>query len=658
MLIRQHERLVEELSMQLQFEKPITSGGAIMTLPAATADLRDWVADRRKFLSVQHEDWIQVIGDFHDSVSATGPKLNRLVTSTTAQIDSLLNGLFSSTTAADGTVSYVIDPTVRADVLTHLEQLETELATEDAIVAAWRDLVKGVEQSNRTVEEISFRRDALFAIAQRRNLDVVGSFGTFRSVNSVLTDVADSVQEELDREAGIEHARAIPSSWEPSGVPTWRRIQLCEQVLARPPYRGDCIVWLRLEPTFLPEHDVTHGQVTFYNASYISGFVRHPLGADEFFDVVPTEVLTPVPPERAPILRDGEVEWEDNWNMTYARVVLPGIEVHTAYAKAVALVEALKAVNHAESESWKLLRGHLLYIDGERRSLLSWGPKEYNSEQTFYAQNDRMHRDIRRMARTNQNLDARSIDDLQDAIGMSTALKAADDESPQAVVMASVRAIEHMNAWTTGGLTDWADFVSDYFKKAQARVKVVDFISHFTKAAIEQRPDRRPGAPRAPQQALFEIEQRLIRTVGAHEYFNVRAAADEVTALRGIYVDHFLSRGLGEVETALATPAGMFGRLDEQCRRFQRQLARLKRLRNSAIHGGPVSGTACQSVAVFAFNLGHQCLNEAMTALLTGVDIPTHMVDYRTDHIDRFERVKATGDIDALFVEVDIEDDD
>lgn len=89
---------------------------------------------------------------------------------------------------------------------------------------------------------------------------------------------------------------------------------------------------------------------------------------------MPTEVLTPVPPERAPILRDGEVEWEDNWNMTYARVVLPGIEVHTAYAKAVALVEALKAVNHAESESWKLLRGHLLYIDGERRSLLSWGP--------------------------------------------------------------------------------------------------------------------------------------------------------------------------------------------------------------------------------------------------------------------------------------------
>ena len=97
----------------------------------------------------------------------------------------------------------------------------------------------------------------------------------------------------------------------------------------------------------------------------------------------------------------------------------------------------------------------------------------------------------------------------------------------------------------------------------------------------------------------------------------------------------------------------MFGRLDEQCRRFDRQLSRLKRLCNSAIHGGPVSDAGCQSVAVFAFNLGHQCLNEAMRALLTGRDILSHMDEYRTEHIDRFARVKATGDIDALFVQVD-----
>ena len=657
MLVRQHASFVEELSVQLQFKEPITGSGAVMTLPAAAADLKDWMADRRKFLTVQFDDWMRVIDDFRDSVSTTGPKLSAVVTSSVTQINSLLQRLFSSTKVTGGTLSHGIDTAVRDDVRLQLELLEFDLATDAAIVAAWRDLVKSSQNRNRSSEEISFRRDTLFAIAQRRNLDVTGSFGTFASVNSVLTDVADAVQEELDRAAGVEPHRVLPPSWEPSGQPPWRRLQLCEQVLTRPPYRGNCIVWLRLAPTFLREHDVTHGQVTFYNASYLSGFVRHPEGADNFFDVVPTEVLTPAPPERAPILRDGEMEWEDDWNMAYARVVLPGIEVHTAKAKAVALVEAIKAVNHPERDTWKLLRGALLYVDGERRSLFSWGPKEYMPD-PYYARNDRLSRDIGRMSQSNQTLDAQSIHDLQDAIAMSTALKAADDESPQAVVMASVRAIEHVNVWTTGGVKTWDDFVSDYFKKAQARVRVVEFIRHFTKAAIDHMPDRRPDAPRAPQQALFEIRQRLVRTFGAHEYFDVRSAADEVAALRGIYAGHFLTRGLGEVEAALATPTGMFARLDTQCRRFDRQLARLKRLRNSAIHGGPISETACQSVAVFAFNLGHQCLNEAMRALLTGIDIPVHMEEYRSDHIDRFERVKTTGDIDALFFVYEPTDDE
>ncbi|WP_163745869.1 hypothetical protein [Mycolicibacterium helvum] len=642
--------------MQLQFRDPITSSGSIMTLPAATADLRDWVADRRKFLSIQYADWMQVIGDFRDSLSTAGPKLRAIVESSTAQIDSQLQNLFSSALDAAGKTSYDIDANVRAATLQSLEQLEAELATETAIVEAWRDLVKSVQTPNRSVEEISRRRDTLFAIAELRNLDVVGPFGTFSKVDAVLTDVADAVQAELDGEAGVENRRIFPPSWDPSGQPTWRRLQLCERVLTRPAFRGDCIVWLRLEPTFLPRGDVSHGQVTFYNASHLSAFVRQPEGADQFFDVVPTEVLTSPPSERAPLLRGGDSEWEDNWNMAYARIVLPGIEVHTAEAKAIALVEALKAVNHATKDTWKMLRGHLLFVDGELRSRYSWGPKEERPEH-YYPQNDWMARDLRRMARANQSLDPQSIHDLQDAMNMSTALKAASDESPQAVVMASVRAIEHMNAWTTGGVKDWADFVSSYFKKAQARVRVVEFISHFTREAIDHQPDRRPGAPRAPQQSLFDIRSRLMQTVGAHEYFNARGAVDEVAALRSIYADHFLSRGLGEVDTILATPEGMFGQLEEQCRRFDRLLARLKRLRNSAIHGGPISETACQSVDTFAFNLGHQCLNEAMRALLVGTDIVSHIDAYRADHIDRFQRIETSGEIDALFVEYDPEDD-
>ena len=66
-----------------------------------------------------------------------------------------------------------------------------------------------------------------------------------------------------------------------------------------------------------------------------------------------------------------------------------------------------------------------------------------------------------------------------------------------------------------------------------------------------------------------------------------------------------------------------------------------------------MSETACESVAVFAYNLRHQCLNEAMRALLAGESIRAHMEDYRLDHVRRFNRVQSTGNIDALFVEAE-----
>ncbi len=60
-----------------------------------------------------------------------------------------------------------------------------------------------------------------------------------------------------------------------------------------------------------------------------------------------------------------------------------------------------------------------------------------------------------------------------------------------------------------------------------------------------------------------------------HQMFNSRAAADHVPARKRIYADRWLIRGLGELETILATPAGMCSRLEEQGRRFERHLGRL-----------------------------------------------------------------------------------
>jgi hypothetical protein len=92
--------------------------------------------------------------------------------------------------------------------------------------------------------------------------------------------------------------------------------------------------------------------VTLYNAAVLRGCIGHPEFADQF-TVPPMEILTPQPPEREPIVPEGEVEWEDDYYTTYARVLLPNIEVHAAEATARSLVEGLKSVNHPTKGTWR-----------------------------------------------------------------------------------------------------------------------------------------------------------------------------------------------------------------------------------------------------------------------------------------------------------------
>jgi hypothetical protein len=384
-----HERWVEELNVALQYKESITSSGAVMTLPDATADLKDWLNDPRKFVPMQYDDWMQVIHDFRASVNQTGPKLTRRVEPVVKHIDPLLRGLFIRSSshqvgspvatflnkflprslvnqivlkldslllrrASPAPVSekrdHKIDPAVRADILRHVEQLDTQLASDDAIVDAWRDLLSYTRNLKRTIEDVAFCRDTLHAIAQRRNLDVVGSFGLFNELRSLVSDVANAVHEEIQRESGGEFEPCDYPPGTPSGESMKRRLELCEQLLRREPERGDCIVWLKVAPASLPQLEVTHGQVTFYNGVHLSGLVGKAEHADRF-KIPPIEVLT-LSPEEGPILQDGEVLWEYNPNVVYARVVLLDIELHTADTKARALVEGLIAINHAMKDSW------------------------------------------------------------------------------------------------------------------------------------------------------------------------------------------------------------------------------------------------------------------------------------------------------------------
>ena len=109
---------------------------------------------------------------------------NDLADRVSARIESLLRRLLPREPTTRSARSYSIDGSVRSDISRLLQQLDAELATTAATIAAWRDLVSSAEKVGRKVEEVSFRRDTLYAIAKHRRLDVTGSFGLFATLGA------------------------------------------------------------------------------------------------------------------------------------------------------------------------------------------------------------------------------------------------------------------------------------------------------------------------------------------------------------------------------------------------------------------------------------------------------------------------------------------
>jgi hypothetical protein len=104
---------------------------------------------------------------------------------------------------------------------------------------------------------------------------------------------------------------------------------------------------------------------------------------------------------------------------------------------------------------------------------------------------------------------------------------------------------------------------------------------------MENRPSYEPGAPVRDERELFEIRSKIKVSVWPGHLSNVRGLVDHLSDFKRIYADHWISRGLGEVESMCATPEAMHGGLEEQSRRFDCQLSRLRRLRNSGYSRRP-----------------------------------------------------------------------
>jgi hypothetical protein len=166
--------------------------------------------------------------------------------------------------------------------------------------------------------------------------------------------------------------------------------------------------------------------------------------------------------------------------------------------------------------------------------------------------------------------------------------------------------------------------LDEYTLTAFAKRVVVDVFA----AADHYRPNRTLGAG-VPAE-LAEIRRDVIVDGWGIRIDSLKTPA-HVAALRRIYADHWLVRRLAETDDILSSGAAF----DQERRRVNARVKRLTRSRNAAIHGGPLSDTACATIAEFATRLARQALTTTIWAIATGRQAWTHAANRRDEYRQR-----------------------
>ncbi|MFC8532058.1 hypothetical protein [Nocardia sp. NPDC057227] len=618
-------------------ERRFTTYVEAMTLPVAATELLAWLDDQRQFLTIQHNDWQSMLSDFQLAYTATGNVLRTAIEAEHRVVANLAGTLFIETARNDGGTKIEIGEQVRAEMRTATAAFAHRLTCDDVITAAWQDLLRACQKPGTTVERIEYLRQTLWAITEARRQNIDGTFGLARELARVLRGDPGSTEHHHDS------AAVTGLDTEAGPLPEWQRAQVCEKMLLDRAPKTDCVVWLRLGPAVPHTFETTHDQVTFYSAQLLGACVGHPEYARNF-TVVPQEVL-----DLPTSVTTGPRRWSDEPDLVYARVQLPQIELHLASRVAATLVAALVQVGEPHPGTWELLAGRMVFVDGRLLSWPGWPPRTPRPQPVSAPAGDGVARRIELLDSTSQPLDRAKAEQLSAALTLSTALDRAHDEGPEAMVMAAVRAIEHVNAWAVGGRSDWSNFVRCYFKKATSRAQLVAYLDEFAMLATNEIPDPAPEAEPPPAD-LADIRDELWTYAGGVDYLDVGAAIPHLTRLQQIHHRDWLSRGLAELAALFGSGTAVTARLDVYGARFDIHLRRLKRIRNAAIHGGPVTAESCASIAEFAYHLGHLCLNQTITAHLTGTGIGTHMKEMRARERQRYERIWTDDRYDELFV--------
>lgn len=649
MLFQQHDRWLEELLEYTNREEAVTCRDGYLTLTAIAQEIATACADARVHDHKQKASWESMAADLFDTLDWIGPGLLALVDTPGRAVHlAITNDLL--VTGSGGGVR--LDDAKRPIVAMQATALESVLARDDVLVAAWRDLVAACRNTDHVLypsERIAFLRDTLVALSDYRKQDR-RHFSPISTAVRVLVGDQTSVQQAqamvgapVDDEPYDPHAKSVLTEDE--------RADLAARCIVERPPADKYVVWFRLSPGYFAKDPfITHGDVTFYEAQALAQLLIHQDQAPQELGVLPKELLTD---EIRDLQRSGKINdhtgFEYEAGLVYARVTVHDVERHRAVETARMHLDTVLAVVGVHEDMWKVLDGYLFFDDSQWNPLgARWGLKKPLPEPVFY-QNDHFATDLARFTADGHLITAETARRTQCPHRLLINLTNTAQDDSEAIVIAAVRAIEHCNTWAAPqGGHPWYDFIDgylleEYTLKAFAKRVVLDVF-----AATEQyRPDHTPGAVAPPE--LEAIREDIIVDSEWSTRIDSLKTVAHVPELRRIYANHWLARRLDETADSLSSGVALGVALGRERSRVKARVNRLRRSRNAATHGGPLSEAACGTIAELATMLALQALNTTIWATVTGQQVDAYATSQRDDYHRRTLRLTQGGDLTNLF---------
>ncbi|MFI7195206.1 hypothetical protein ACIBQ0_36215 [Nocardia nova] len=643
------ERWIEELREHLEADGRVTCTDGYMDLAAIVSEIVDADADTRRQKPIHVPNWQSLRIDLSDTLGRIGPELCALIKSDTDAVLDALNDLIQPKVMPNGGTRMIVDESIRPRVRKHIQKLVRRLDEDAVMVAAWRDLVNACKSEKFRIysdDRIALIRDTLFGLQKhRRNRD--DYFSAMRFAYGVVADNPWDVRRAIILVGDVE-PEFDPATVDESGVSESDRLSLSERLLCQSPVTDDYVVWMRINSAILRSMaDFNFGAVTLYPAQLLAAVIHDRDRSRQVFTVVPEELLTDeVARQQMDPERDSEFfGFEHRPKMVYARVEVACTERHLAPRKARRLLENIISYLGPEEGYWEILGGSLLFPPGANRNhSLEWGRKHPLAEGYRY-ENDHVTRQLAELISANKIITHEISRQIDPMLRLAEDLRKA--QSSEAIVMAAVRSIEHCNSWTTKGEKEWDGFISAYLIGRATRLAFLRRAqAHTFRAVFQTSPDPSPGAPCQPE--LDRIRDDAEEECGP-QTFDLDVCIKNAAVLRDIYVKHALWRPLAVLASILKPGPSISDAINLEQKRIRVCVERLTRARNAAIHGGPLSPEACESIAEFARDIAGQALFRVMDSILAGRSVPEYMNEKRELDATQLKNLRRTGAHSHLF---------